>query len=70
MLGGNWWLNMSSDRAERDTTLHDAVLNIGKMLPHYYGSAAELPQHLLMLLDQMEQNPVVQQQQQPQPKKE
>jgi hypothetical protein len=48
----------------------DAMLNIAKALPNCYGPPAELPQHLLMLLDRMEQKPVVQQQQQPQPEKE
>jgi hypothetical protein len=49
----------------------DAMLQIVKALPHCYGPPAELPQHILMLLDRMEQKPpVVQQQQQPQPEKE
>jgi hypothetical protein len=46
------------------------MLKIVKALPDCYGPPAELPQHILMLLDRMEQNPVVQQQQQPQPKKQ
>jgi hypothetical protein len=52
------------------TTLHDAMLNIVKALPHRYRPPTELPQRMLMLLDRMEQKPVVQQQQHPQPKKE
>jgi hypothetical protein len=46
----------------------DAMFQIAKALPHCYRPQAELPQHILMLLDQMEQKPVVQQQ--PRPKKE
>jgi hypothetical protein len=45
------------------------MLNIAKALPNCYGAPEELPQHLLMLLDRMEQNSVAQQQQQPQAKR-
>ena len=49
----------------------EAMLQIVKALPYCYAPPAELPQHILMLLDRMEQKPpVVQQQQQQQPEKE
>jgi hypothetical protein len=53
----------------RQTALHDAVLGIAKALPHHYRPPAELPHRILTLLDRMEQKPVAQRQQQPQPKK-
>jgi hypothetical protein len=58
---------MSRTRSGRQTALHDAMLYIGKALPHCYGPPAELPPHILTLLDRMEQKPAVQPQ--PQPKK-
>jgi hypothetical protein len=60
---------MSTARPGFQMAWPDAMLQIVKALPHCYRPPAELPQHILMLLDQMEQKPVVQRQQQPQPKK-
>jgi hypothetical protein len=66
---------MSSARPGPQIAWPDDMLDIVKALPRCYQTSAELPQHILMLLDRMEQNPLVQQQQQQQqqlqlPKKE
>jgi hypothetical protein len=44
----------------------DAMLGIVKSLPRCYQTSAELPQHMLALLDRIAQKPVLQQKQ-PQP---
>jgi hypothetical protein len=48
----------------------DAMLDIVKALPRSYQTSAELPQHILTLIDRIGQKPALQQQQpQPDPNK-
>jgi hypothetical protein len=54
---------MSGVRPALQIVWPDAMLNITKALPNFYETPAELPQHLLTLLNRMEQNPAAQQRQ-------
>jgi hypothetical protein len=62
--------NWRFDVASQEMAWPDAMLNIIKALPNCYPASAELPQNVSVLVDQMGQKSVVQQQQQPRPKKE